>query len=173
MAHRAFRKGAQAIGKARTTTWIAIAPIATTLSSSTATVLVATLNAAADALRPFTIVRTYIEYFLTSDQVAASEEQACSFGMAIVSDQASAIGVTAVPTPTTDLASDLWYLHKFIFGDELSKVDETRAGKFGTIDSKAMRKVDIGQDVILVAEGAGVGSGMILTMAGRFLVKNN
>ena len=39
------------------------------------------------------------------------------------------------------------------------------------IDSKAMRKVDVGQDVVAVVESAGIGAGFTLVQYMRTLVK--
>ena len=174
MAHRRdFRRGAAAIAQSRLTTWAFITPVATTLATNTTAVLVSSLNAAALALRPFTIVRMHLEVFMRSDQSAAVEAQAASIGAAVVSDQSVAIGVTAVPTPTTDAASDKWFLHKFLFGNSVSLTDQTVPGVRYTLDSKAMRKVDGGSDLIWVVEGGGIEAGSMVTFGGRFLIKTN
>ena len=167
MAHRrGFVRGDR---PKRLTSWLGISLVATTHAGASST-LVLSLNAAALALRPFTVVRTHMEYQLRSDQSAAIEFQEAAFGLAVVSDQAVAVGVTAVPTPITESASDLWYLHKWILADESSLTDRTRSSTRVTVDSKAMRKVDIGQDIVGVMESAG---GLILTSAGRMLIKVN
>ena len=72
----------------------------------------------------------------------------------MVSDQAVAIGVTAVPTPDTDRGSDLWYVFEEIFGEFvfISGVGTQERGQLHRFDSKAMRKVEDGQDIITVAE---------------------
>ena len=95
--------------------------------------------------------------------------------MAVVSDQATAAGVTAVPTPVTDPGSDLWMVHRFWYGDESSLIDKVKPALKVSIDSKAMRKVDQGQDLVIVSEisTAASGSGAVLVSAGRFLVKVN
>ena len=89
----------------------------------------------------------------------------------MVSDQASAIGVTAVPTPVTDFASDLWFFHKHFFAMESALTDRTRGGFIGSVDSKAMRKVNPDEDVVFVIQSAAASSGLILNMAGRMLIK--
>ena len=81
-----------------------------TLTASGGTIL-GSLNATALALRPFTIVRQHYFLMLRSDQAAAAERQFGAFGCVVVSDQAEAVGVTAIPTPITDAGSDLWMLH--------------------------------------------------------------
>ncbi len=110
---------------------------------------------------------------MKSDQAAAVENQVAGFGFAVVSDQAVAVGVTAVPTPITEMGSDLWFLHQIIMGDESKLTDRTTSATRMSVDSKAMRKVDIGQDLVGVAEHSGVGGGLIFFAAGRMLVKNN
>ncbi len=173
MARRDFRRGAVAIRKARLTTWLQFLPVETTISSGSFVALIFSLNAAALALRPFTIVRTHVHLWLRSDQSAAVEVQTNAFGMAVVSDQAVAVGVSAVPTPNVEAASNLWFIHRWISGDESDVATQTRGGQFMQIDSKAMRKVEVGMDVAVVVEGGGVGSGSILGVAARMLIKNN
>ena len=128
-------------------------------------------------MRPFTIIRTHLELFGSSDQAAASESFAFAVGLAVVSEQAAAIGVTAVPTPITDMESDMFFLHKVVMGDFVfasgSGFQDTPIGSGISIDSKAMRKVNNDQNVVLVLEGAiaGFGEGCIGVVGGRMLVK--
>ncbi len=160
----------------RETLWIGGASFQQTLATTTTAVLITSLNAVALALRPFTIVRTRGMIRVMSDQSGASETWGASYGRAVVSDQASAIGVTAVPTPTTDNASDLWFVFEFVagrfaFGSTASFIE---IGQERIIDSKAMRKVEDGQDVISVGEGPGAGltaTGSIIHGFTRMLVK--
>ena len=156
----------------RLTTWFEFPPATTTIGGSTAS-LIGVLNAAALAMRPFTVIRSHIAFAVKSDQAAAIEQQNVGFGMAVVSDQSIAIGVTAVPTPITDLASSLWFLHSLNFAEESALTDRTKPHSVRYLDSKAMRKVEIGQDIAIVIETAAVGQGAIVTAGGRFLVKNN
>jgi len=157
-------------GSKRHTFWFGFGVASTTLSATGGTIIY-NLNAGALALRPFTVVRTISEFFLSSDQAAAIETQQVAFGWAVVSDQASAIGVSAVPTPTTDLGSELWFFHKFIFGDESNLTDRTRSGQRVSVESRAMRKVDEGQDVVGVAELDAGSTGAALVTGGRMLIK--
>ena len=175
MARRAFRPGAAAISQKRLTSWFQFLPASAALSVTGGT-LMFSLNAAALALRPFTIVRTRFLVGIVSDQAAASEDYAAAFGMAVVSDEAVAVGVTAVPTPITQMASDFWFVHQMMFGSflfgDVTGFNESVMTQY-EIDSKAMRKVDIGQDLVVVAEFSTVGSGSIVTAGGRMLVKVN
>ncbi len=138
--------------------------------------MVASLNAAALAFRPFTVVRTRIELYVRSDQVAATEDQSGAMGMAVVSSQAVAVGVTAIPTPVTEIGSDLWFVHQTIFNAEFGDSaggNGANRGHHWTIDSKAMRKVEDGQDVVIVIEDAGLGGGARFFIGGRMLIKAN
>ena len=173
MARRQFRAGAAAIAQRRLTSWFQFIPTDTNFTGATGGTVLFTLNAAALALRPFTIVRTRFALLFRSDTEAASEAAAGAFGMAVVSDQATAIGVTAVPTPITDMASDFWFVHQIMYNQSsLQATGITETASQIEIDSKAMRKVDIGQDLVIVAE-AGVGGGFNLMAGGRMLVKVN
>ena len=173
MARRDFRRGAAAVRSSRLTTWFQFSPVATTLATNSATALVFSLNAAALALRPFTVVRTHWEIFLMSDQAASQEQQTVGVGIAVVSDQAVGVGVSAVPTPVLEAGSSMWFLHQYLYADESSLVDNPKPGARVSIDSKAMRKVEVGQDIVVVVEGGGIFGGMSVRQSGRMLIKNN
>ncbi len=162
-------------GPQRTSVWLFIATVEATLAGAPTAVLAAQLNAAALALRPFTIVRSRGIFGMRSDQVAASETQAADLGFAIVSDQAAAIGVTAVPTPLTDKGSDLFYVYEQVFGHinvgsgAGTGVPDQQGGTYRPFDSKAMRKVNEDQTVVVTLENEI--AGCIAIVSGRFLVK--
>ncbi len=156
----------------RQMSWFGFTFANTTLASTNAVAIVHALNAAALALRPFTIVRTRGYWQVRSDQVGASENYGASLGFAVVSDQAVAIGATAVPTPDTDRGSDLF----FVFEDLFSRFEfvsgvgvESANGIRGSFDSKAMRKVENGEDVISVVECPTTSASIL--MAARMLIK--
>jgi len=157
----------------RETVWGALLPLRTSIASNTA-VLVASLNAATLALRPFTIVRTRGQIGIQSDQVVATEEFNASFAWAVVSEQASAVGVTAVPTPETDRDSDLFFVYETMNG-EFTLITAAGFDALGeqsrSFDSKAMRKVNNDEDVVVVWETTGISSGVRVFDSGRFLLK--
>ena len=170
-----FRRRAVArrSGSRRETSWIGIG--ANTASVDSTAVLMSSLNAAALALRPFTIVRTYLEVLLRNDDLAADETVIAAIGMAVVSDQATAVGVTAVSTPTNDIGSDLFYLHQGMMNrvGGITDVGNFLPGKHYSIESKAMRKVNNDSDIILVVEGDASQSGGVISVMGRFLIKEH
>jgi len=170
MARKRFIRGGKSV---RSTMWIRLTETSTNLAAGNSAAILLSLNAAALALRPFTIVRTRGVFQVTSDQTAATERQAVALGMCIVSDQASAIGVTAVPTPYTDAGSDLFFVYEQNV-QELTVV--TAIGFYAEnpgqhYDSKAMRKVNDDQDFIVVIENSGVTSGADVFHSGRMLIK--
>ena len=160
----------------RETIWFGGTTFNQAIATTTTAVLVQALNAIALALRPFTVVRTRGVIHVVSDQTAATEAYGASYGTAVVSDQAVAVGVTGVPTPTTDSFSDLFYVYemmigRFLFGTGVGFIE---GGQTRIIDSKAMRKVEDGQDIATMVEGPGAGlasTGSRISGFTRILVK--
>ena len=158
-------------GPRRLTSWLSLQPVTATMTGIGGTIFFV-LTAGEKALRPFTIVRTYLAIHVRSDQTAAGEDQFGAVGVAVVSDQSSVVGVTAVPTPATDAGSELWLAHKWFMAAG-SSVNDGRVGSFFELDSKAMRKVEDGQDLLVIGEFDTLGDGFFLTIAGRILIKNH
>ncbi len=142
-------------------------PIFTSLGGATST-LITSLNAAALALRPFTVVRSVGFVHFRSDQQAAVESFAGAYGRCVVTDQAVAVGVTAVPTPFTDNDSDAWYLHQAVVSTNV--VDAGGSLLAFPVESRAMRKVEDGFDLIGVVENLLV-TGVVIAVFIRTLVK--
>ena len=155
----------------RESRWLDVPTVEATLAGAPTAVITNSLTAIELALRPFTVVRSRLSLLVNSDQSAATETYGAAIGMAVVSDQAAAIGVTAVPTPITDQASDLWFLYELAFG-RLQFKDATgivEVGQLQLIDSRAMRKVEDGQDLVIVVENTIAGA--VTTSGGRVLIK--
>ena len=172
----AFRRSRQFAQKQqrRLTAWGAAAPASVTLAAASTASLVFSLGAEALSLRPFTIIRTRGVMQVISDQIAQTESQQVGLGCCVVSDQAAAIGVTAVPTPFTDMASDLFHVYENVydtlrFGSNIGF--KAPFGHMIQFDSKAMRKVNEDQDVVTVLESSAISSGLIVVIGFRFLIK--
>ncbi len=121
-----------------------------------------------------TIVRLRGGLWVQSDQQTATETAFGALGFAVVSDQALAIGITAVPTPITDEASDLWFLWepfaaavRFASGVGF----DSNPMQHTVLDSKAMRKVNDGTSVVAVVENASASAGLTYVLKFRMLVK--
>ena len=126
----------------RETVWFTFPFASASISASATAALMYSLNAAALDLLPFTIVRSRFRWLCVSDQSAATEAFIGNFGFAVVSDQAVAVGVTAVPTPASDLGSDLWFLIDQWIGrfDFVGTGTARQSLNQLTLDSKAMPK---------------------------------
>ncbi len=156
----------------RQSLWLGIDTFTASLSGSPSAVLGGVFSAVALALRPFTIVRTRGIMFVISDQLAATESYGVGLGLAVVSDQAVAVGITAVPTPLTDKGSDLFFVYEQLFSRfefRTSVGFESSGGAFLQWDSKAMRKVNDDQDLALTVENEI--NGVNVTVSGRMLIK--
>ena len=171
---RRFTRGRGRLGSVRRETlWLFASPFEQLLNAPSTAVLSGTLNAAGLALRPFTIVRVRGHLGIRSDQAASSEDYSGSLGYSIVSDQAAAIGVTAVPTPETDRGSDLFFVYETLAGhyEVLSAASSAETGHWKDFDSKAMRRVNEGQDLAITMETSSISSGAIMFESARILVK--
>ena len=155
----------------RLTTWAFASPAQFSGLSGAGGVLAFQLNAAALALSPFTIVRSHFMALIKSDQAAAIETQVGAWGMAVVTQQAAAIGITAVPTPITDLGSESFFLHQLVMAHHQEITDRAEpVGVFAT-DSKAMRKVTESDTMVITIEASTAGQGFDMILGGRFLLK--
>ncbi len=173
MARRFHGMRQRLVSQGRKTFWFSGAITESVLAVAGAAAIQTSLNAAALSLRPFTIVRTRGWYSLRSDQTAASEDQQMMIGGIVVSDQAVAIGVTAVPNPVTDDQSSWFFLEgtaqRFLFITGTG-VDPNFTTRY-EIDSKSMRKVEEGQDLITVVEAGGSSNGLTVVAYQRVLIK--
>ena len=171
----AHRRSSRDVRARRQSDWFSVQWVGNTLTVAGGT-LYSSLSAAALALRPFTIVRTRLLVTVRSDQEIATEDQFGAIALAVVSDQAAAIGVTAIPTPITDLDSDLFFVHQMVANSWQFSTAVGSGQRFASydVDSKAMRKVNADQDVVMVGEvDTNAGSGMLLAAGGRMLIKTH
>ena len=143
------------------------------IGTSATAFLTRSLSAAALDLIPFTIIRVRMRWQVISDQSAATEFFIGNVGWAVVSQQAVGVGVSAVPTPATDLSSDKFFLIDQWLGEfdfiGTGTANQSLADK--VIDSKAMRKVEDGENIIETVEAGLGGSGCVVSTVGRFLIK--
>ncbi len=156
----------------RSNVWVALRIDQTTFLSGIPA-LVATLNAAALALRPFTIVRTWALLNVASDQVAASEFVQGALGFQVVTETAAAAGIASLPTPLIETDADYFvyqpFASSFLFGSAIGFQEEGGAGNNWVIDSKSMRKVGVDDDLAITIENRG--PGYLAAIEGRMLVK--
>ena len=158
----------------RETLWIGGGFVRNTVVTASTAVLIGSFGTDILAIRPFTIVRVRGVLGLSSDQTANSESQEVSMGFAVVTEQAEAIGVTAVPTPVTDDGSDAFFVFESLMNQMLvSSAIGILDNPMQTVryDSKAMRKVEDGFDLAQTIETGPNGTGQIVTDVFRMLIK--
>ena len=157
---------------ARTSLWLGAGLSITTVAGGAST-LIATLNATALALRPFTIVRSRMVVFFESDQSATTEFCQAVLSAQVVTQVAAAAGIASVPTPQTETDADFFiYQGLFQRHRNLTAVGFQDMGRDQAweIDSKAMRKVSTDDDVVFVTEIRGA-PGANISIEGRMLIK--
>ena len=158
----------------RVTAWVEVVATQTSIIGASTAVLVNVANATLLDQRPFTVIRVRGAFHMRSDQAAASEDWGCSIGWCTAEDAAVAIGVTAVPTPITDLGSDSFFAYESLFGRFQfgTAVGVEEIGAFRTYDSKGMRKCeDDGTSPILTMETSAVSSSAVVVHQARLLIK--
>lgn len=140
--------------------------------SGTTPLLLASLNATALALRPFTILRSRILFYAESDQIIATETNSGVYSRQVVTDSAIAAGVGSVPTPLSQFEADYYVYQPFQYDFLFSTASghQTQFAYQYMIDSKAMRKVGPDDDIAIVVEQRGV-VGATVGTEGRALIQ--
>ncbi len=103
-----------------------------------------------------TIRRTLGNCFVVSDQSAASEVQAGSFGMIVANDLAVAAGAASIPGPFTDADDDGWFVWQGWSQQSIIPASggSFQEGKVYQFDSRAMRRAEEGFAIALMVENA-------------------
>ncbi len=156
----------------RSSTW-AFLSVPLVNVAADASVLLTQFNAAALALRPFTIVRTHLMLHVASDQQVADEHVRGALGLGVVSEDAAAAGAGSIPDPfaDADFGWFVWqpFINEFLFITG-SGIQEP-AGSTYTVDSKAMRKVGLAETMVIMFEEAEGSAGLNVSLIGRMLLK--
>jgi len=106
---------------------------------------------------PLTITRTLVSWRVLGPE-ASNTAFFGAIGMCLVTQDAldqALLGIKSIPLPVSDASSDVWFLHEFIGGlnpNAVAGSETVGTGNVGLIESKAMRKVDDGMQVVLVGE---------------------
>ena len=156
----------------RTTMWTGNRLAATTISAGAT--LLTIFNAAALALRPFTIIRVRIVISYTSDQAAVSESQQGVLSQQVVTESAADAGIASLPTPLTEPDAD-YHVYAPIFQDivflsSVGVLENVGGGSVTVVDSKSMRKVGIDDQCVTVLEQQSA-LGTVIAIEGRTLIK--
>ncbi len=102
-----------------------------------------------------TIRRTLGHLSVRSDQVVATEDFRGAIGFIVANDLALGVGASALPGPVTDASDDGWFVWIPFSGSQGADPSIS----FGSFpwDSKAMRRVEEGFGIGVMAECTGVG----------------
>ena len=153
-----FRRG----GKRRQTEWgICSVPTGFTAIAAGAKVILVSVPAATlSPSSPATIVRSRGELSLSPDTGAVDRAISGAFGIGFVNEVAGALGVTGVPGPATDCNWGGWFLWQPFQAEQILITAVGVLGvNVGTIryplDSKAMRKFEEEQRLVMVIENTG------------------
>ena len=149
--------------------WLQLDLAATNVGAGSV-VLLGTLNAAALALRPFTLVRTIGQVMITGNTGIFNG----AFGLAHVTEPAAAAGIASLPTPISEADSNAFqtWIPIQSQGFQIAgagAADITMGQLFQSFDSKSMRKVGPDDDLAFVAESSDVS--VNLSVIGRLLIK--
>ena len=119
-----------------------------------------------------TIVRIRGVVELLLDSGVSGDGYAGALGIGLVTGDAFAVGITAVPTPLDDEDWDGWMWHKFFsLHNPTATAGQEGALRF-EIDTRAMRKFGEGMIVIAVAEVVETGVSVLeISLNSRMLFK--
>ena len=173
MANRLNRQRPFARPKTRTKMWIGGGFGETNVGVGSTATLLASLNAAALLLRPFTILRTRVTLFLGSDQFGATESNQGVLAAQVVTDSAAAAGIASVPTPLDEFTADFYVYQPWDFGIIFATavgVSDVTGQRTIVIDSKAMRKVGHDDNIVYTCAGRGA-AGYNVALEGRLLIQ--
>ena len=119
------------------------------------------------------IERVRGEFTVNSDQTAASEEVMGALGFMIVSEDAFAVGITAISSPVSDPTNSWFVWHPFTLFSETSTGQQVNnpAGRPIVVDSKSKRVFEGNTRVVVVAENFATVGGLEMIFVLRVLAK--
>ena len=170
------RQFVRVAGKARSTDWgFGVDMLAQTLASSQKLLGTTSLTVAEQA----TIVRTrgILSLVLLTTNVAGGGFLGAA-GIALVNSDAFSQGINSIPGPLTDSNWDAWLWHTFfdvrsVTATIADGANSNAANRQIQIDSKAMRKWDPAETLVLVVEGVETVSATLLVNCDtRILLKS-
>ena len=174
MARRSFARSRTG-GARRLTDWGFLLPLAPIVIPANSFVLLGSISQAllGDST-PLTLVRTRGLAHVASDQLAGTEPQLFSHGVAVVKESARVAGAASLPDPLVDADDSVWQSWGQVFN--LTQLNsavgfDASAGKSEVIDSKSMRKVVTGESIVLMGANSHATAGLQVTIGLRFLFK--
>ena len=146
--------------------WVGIVSTAPVVVAANSKVLLGTFVLTNQGI-DVTVLCTVGGVGVSPDTSAATENQLGAIGMCVVTDAATAIGITALPDPVTDVEDDVWFFYQG-FANRMVVSDVTginfNASTWYSFDSKAKRIVSTGQNIAIVAGNAHATQGFQLAL---------
>ena len=147
---RTFRRA----GVRRKTTWVGPADQGAVVVTSAGATLLSSFTPNDAGMLNSTVVRTRGLISIAPNAVTADVLIDGAFGIGVVSVQAFAAGIASIPEPFDEASWDGWFvwtpiIYDFEFGTAVGV--QTPANQIIEIDSKAMRKVESTDVVVVVA----------------------
>ncbi len=142
------------------------------VNSSSVAILGNTQAAVEDGLTVVRI-RGFVE-LLINQMVAVTDGFTGALGIGIATTAAIGVGVTAVPTPITEVEWEGWLWHQFfsLHATEIDSVNTAQVRQTFMIDSKAMRKLETQDAIYAAIEVTETGSSnMVVRLGSRMLLK--
>ena len=143
-------------GPRRQTDWVGTTQQGYVAVATTVKVAIAsfTPDASANNMQMPTAIRNRGSISVRPNSTGADLDIVGAFGMCVVTQDALAVGITAIPGPFTDSQFDGWMVWQpFSLRVDFSDATGTRLfDRDYEIDSKAMRKVPSGYALVQVAE---------------------
>ena len=170
VSHQSFSRGPK-----RLTEW-GICTVPTGYSSVAANAKAIAVLVPAATLEPespATIVRTRLELSIRASDTSSDTNMVGAFGCGLVNVVAGALGITALPGPSTDCTWPGWFVWQPIVTAFQVTTDVGFQGQIDrkyTIDSKSMRKFKSDQSLVFMIEN-NTAVAWLFAVAGRMLVK--
>jgi len=107
-------------------------------------------------LAPFTIVRTRGLLTVMPTVTSSSVQVMGAYGICVVNGEAFDAGIASIISPWTESFDDRWLYHTYFNVSWVFTTDQGSAdGHYNSvIDSKAMRKMELGDVLVAIAENA-------------------
>jgi len=168
--HRGMRSGPR-----RQTSWETGVPLLTTSVPFTADISAILGTGVSPTVDGLTLVRTRGEVLLAlTSAAAAGNAFVGAIGIGLASEQAFAVGATAVPLPVSEAGAESWIWHEWFSVVAFSATDFGGAAQTQrmVIDSKAMRRVEENMIIYMAIEATETGTaGLEVSANTRLLFK--
>ncbi len=126
--------------------------------------------AAAVTQDAITLVRLRGSLFIQLASAAAAGDRLLgAVGIGITSTEGVLAGIGSVPTPITEISAESWLWWDFVFIEAVTDAEAVNTGGVAgyrvPIDTKAMRKMNVGDTLYAVWEGSEVSGTLLVNMA--------